>query len=525
MGIGCCFVLLVVSPAHAASEATGAVPGELIVTFEPQIGGVERARAHNAAQTTVKKRIVNLNTDLVKVKPGQEATVLRAYESRPDVRAVSRNFLRTASSDACTSSNCFVPSDPLFPRQWSLQNDSTTVQPPGTLGLHDADIDAPFAWRHQRGSRDTKIAILDSGVKANHEDLANKVILNADVTGFLPTDDTGFLPSPSTDDTFGHGTSVAGVAAAEAGNGKGVAGVGLNSSLFNIKVYNNGEDANCLNTARGIDYATTHGANVINISITGPDICPAEQLAVDQAWNSGVLLVAAAGNEGLSQFPTRLQYPAAFPNVIAVASTTNQDLKAFRSSYGSSWVDVAAPGAQIYTTLKDGGYGEASGTSFAAPQVAGAAGLLWPTTSDQNGNGRRNDDLRARLEQTAEAIPGTARPPLTGTDWYWGRLNLENAALPAISPGDQTADANCRAEWSIQVAKNPDRPTTLRMAFGDGSSETRTILQGSGSTTVSFVHEFPSGEYDSGGEWTQRATLLETGAFDESHTTHNSTTN
>ncbi len=290
--------------------------------------------------------------------------------------------------------------------------------PAGRYGRrHDADIDAPYAWGHTTGSAATRIGILDSGIDLDHEDLARKVVASYNAT-----------KSRTLDDKYGHGTAVAGVAAPVSDNAVGSAGVGFSSSLMKVKVLDDRGIGSCSTVAKGINWAADNGANVINMSLGFSD-CTAGRRAVNYAWGKGVILTAAAGNDG-DQSAT---YPAYYANVMAVAATDNADMKTSFSQYGG-WVDLAAPGINVYTTfpnhsnrLGNMNYDYGKGTSMSAPFVARAAGLLWPGASDANSNGRANDEVRARLETCADDIAGTS------SLWTAGRLNVCNAAAANAS--------------------------------------------------------------------------------------------
>src|SRR3990170_879710 len=174
-------------------------------------------------------------------------------------------------------------------------------------------------------------------------------------------------------DTYGHGTHVAGIAAATAGNGVGVAGVCPRCTILAVKVFADGSGSTSdFTVAQGIVWAVDHGANVVNLSLGGPGSSAVAQAAVDYAWSRGVVVVAAAGNSGSST----LSYPAAYPNAIAVSATNSSDGLAGFSSYGS-WVDLSAPDQGILSTVPGGDYASWSGTSMATPVVAGAAGLAF----------------------------------------------------------------------------------------------------------------------------------------------------
>ena len=400
------------STSATAVAEVGTSRDQLIVEFEAGAGRMERARAHQVADAVVVDRIVALRVEVVRVADAEAA--LDRYRRSDTVRGVEVDTPAWALHDDCTtdSTSCLVPNDPYRLSQWGVQNDYFTLQPSGTIADHDADVDAPRAWQRTTGSTATRIAILDSGIDLDHEDLAAKVVDNHNVT-----------KSRTPDDKYGHGTAVAGVAAPIADNGTGVVGVGFHASLMNVKVLDDRGIGSCSTVAKGITWAADNGAHVINLSLGFSD-CTAGHRAVDYAWNKGALLTAAAGNDG-DQSAT---YPAYYANVMAVAATDNADAKTSFSQYGD-WVDIAAPGVNVYTTFPNHSnrlgkthYDYGKGTSMSAPFVAGAAGLIWSTVADGNGNGQTNDEVRARLEIYADKIPGT------GTLWSSGRLNACNAA-------------------------------------------------------------------------------------------------
>ena len=405
---------LAASPASAAkptpASAADAIPGRLIVSFADDASDAERAQAYAAAGGQVSDLIEAIDAAVITVPAGAEASFLGRYRSQPGVLTAERDTVVTALSDNCSGGNgggCFVPNDPYFRRDWGLQNDAFTIQPDSSAD-HDADIDAPYAWALTLGSTATRIAILDTGIDQNHADLAGKIVGNRN-----------FSSSGTVDDLYGHGTHVAGTAAAFGSNSVGVAGVALNARLLNVKVLGDNGSGSCSAIANGITWAADNGARVINMSLGG-GACAAEQNAIGYAVSRGALVAAAAGNNGSQT----LSCPACYGNTIAVAATDNNDRRASYSNYGPA-VELAAPGVGIYSTLpnhrnkmKATSYGYAGGTSMAAPHVSGAAGLIWASIGDANGNGRSNDEVRARLETYADNISGT------GSLWSAGRLNV-----------------------------------------------------------------------------------------------------
>jgi subtilisin family serine protease len=230
------------------------------------------------------------------------------------------------------------------------------------------------------------VAVVDSGVNASQPDLAGRVTTGYNV----------FDGSSSTNDDFGHGTLVAGVIAARTGNGIGVAGVCGACVIMPVKAL----DAQGVGTsggiAAGIDWAVDHGANIVNLSIVLSGDAPDVRGAVEYAHDRGVLVVAAAGNDGGGN----ATYPASYPGVLSVAATDQNGQRYSWSTYGD-WVSVAAPGC-TQSTAADGSYPQFCGTSAAAPLVAGLAGLAMATG--------RPSALAAgdALQQTATPLPGVA---------------------------------------------------------------------------------------------------------------------
>jgi thermitase len=221
------------------------------------------------------------------------------------------------------------------------------------------------------------VAVLDTGIDSGHEELYGRVV--AEIV---------FIEGVSAEDRYGHGTPIAGIIAADPDNGAGVAGLAPESRLINIKVAD--DQGKCPDTAlaEGIIWAVDNGARVINISIEMAQSTSRLEQAVEYAWNNGAIIVAAAGNDGNSE-PV---YPAAYEACLSVTAIRENGELAPLANYGD-WVDVAAPGYDIYTALPGNKFGYKHGTSFAAAYVSGLAALLFPLVSDVNGNGNLNDEV------------------------------------------------------------------------------------------------------------------------------------
>jgi thermitase len=269
-------------------------------------------------------------------------------------------------------------------------------------------IMAPQAWEVTSGEPDIVIAVLDTGIDKEQKDLAGKVIA-----------EVNFTDSPTAEDVYGHGTHIAGVIAAWAGGGTGVAGLAHDCRLMNVKVADDQGRFNNEAAAEGVTWAVDHGAKVINMSLVSTEPSSRLEEAINYAWNKGVVVVAAAGN----LVGNKIVYPAYYSNCIAVAATDSDDHVAFWSSHGD-WVDVAAPGVDIYSTLPGNKYSYKSGTSMAAAYVSGLAGLLFALEKDRNNDGFVNDEVRAAIENGCDGLSiGAVK----------GRINAFNAVNRALT--------------------------------------------------------------------------------------------
>lgn len=319
------------------------------------------------------------------------------------------------------------PNDPLFSDQWGLKNTGQTG------GSFDADIDADLAWDLESGLPSVVVSILDSGTEISHEDLTDNIWINP---GEIPNNNVDDEGNGFIDDVYGwdfgngnnsvpgsfwHGTSVAGVVGATTNNGKGVAGVaggfgnGGGCRLMILGVGDSGPMGSILDDA--IIYAADNGGAVITMSLTVGQSNAIDN-ALDYAWDTvGVFTDCAAGNSGGS-----VGYPARHDKVVAVPATDDQDNRPSWSSQGpENW--VAAPGVDIRMPTMGNGYHYSSGTSFAAPHVAGVAALLFSALQNLN-----NDSLKEILKLTADDIGSPGFDNQTG----WGRLNAQAAVQHAL---------------------------------------------------------------------------------------------
>lgn len=400
--IGCGAITLAapsnaLTPSNAAAQSSH-IAGQIMVNFRDKGAAASVLRQHGLSDGP---SIGSTGAHLIKVPAGKELQLIDALSRNPAVEYAEPDELVTAAS-----------TDQYFDRQYALQNvgqsftNTANTQTIAT-GKADADVDAVEAWTVTTGGG-TRVAIVDSGVASDNPDIAPKVVARANFSGTA----TG-------EDNYGHGTHVAGIVAATANNTIGVAGVCPGCTILDAKVLNDSGSGSSSAIANGINWAVSNGAKVINMSLGQRVSSRTLEAAVNNAWNAGAVIVAAAGNAG-----TQAKiYPGAYPNVIAVAATDNNDAKASFSTYGN-WVDVAAPGVNVYSTFpnhpfvlgtqngRSQGYDVASGTSMASPIVAGAAALVWSSPA-----GTVNKEVRANVESTADPILGT------GSYWARGRVN------------------------------------------------------------------------------------------------------
>jgi len=424
----------------------------ILVKFKPGTGLPEAAQIHRQLGGQVKDTIPGIGVQVVKVPKGQAKEKAKAYSSNPMVAYAELDYVAQILAE---------PDDTYFPSQWGMQK-----------------IQAPEAWNITTGSPGVIIAILDTGVDTGHPDLIDKIV-----------DNINFTDSPTVDDVYGHGTHVAGIAAASTDNGMGVAGLGYDSTIMNVKVLGDSGGGYYSWAAAGITWAADNGADVINLSLGGKSGSQILEDAVNYAWSKGVVVVAAAGNNGKSD-PF---YPAVYDNCIAVAATNGNDVRPAWSTYGD-WVDVAAPGREIYSTLRDGSYGYKSGTSMAAPHVAGLAALVLTTVSDTNGDGKLNDDIRSRIESTcddigvegigsgrinaARAVGGATVLPGTVSGQVTDAEEGSPIAGATVTDGTRTTTTDASGEYTIADVPPGTYEVVASKEGYESSSLTVTVLEG-----------------------------------------------
>ncbi len=275
-------------------------------------------------------------------------------------------------------------------------------------------VRAPEAWDYVQGKSTATIAIIDTGVDGTHSDLSSKVL-----AGKNTITDASLSAGADSDDN-GHGTNVAGVAAAAGNNGVGVAGVDWRAQVVPIKAFDSSGSATTSDVIEAISYAVDAGAHVISMSFGRSTESAALTAAIDSAWSRGLVLVSASGNDATSS----VSFPAANEHVIAVGSVASSDTRSSFSNYGGG-LDLMAPGESIYTTKDGGGYKTISGTSLATPFVAGAV-----TVAKDFHSSAGNQEIVDLLLGTGRQVGGTRNGQRTD-EYGWGILDLHAAITSA----------------------------------------------------------------------------------------------
>jgi len=429
---------------HAEDAQAETVPGELVVSFTPTAKEFHEERAIARTGGEVEQRLESSDSVVLSVEPDRTDHVIRRLSRERFVAHVEPSFVVRAAR---------LPNDRDFNEQWGLRNLGHFG------GRTGADIGAASAWDVTTGGG-SPVAVVDTGVSFNHPDLAPNAWVNtADPVNGKDDDGNGFkddvsgadfLNGDSTpDDDGGHGTHVAGIIGAQGNNSTGITGVNWEAQVMGLKFLDGNGEGNTADAANAIDYAVDRGARVINASWGGPAFSHALYSAVRRAHEHGVLFVAAAGNDGINA-DSSPDYPAAFdlPNVISVAATDRADRLVEFSNYGAKSVDLAAPGDDIYSTVPSvsdpSGYAAFSGTSMAAPFVAGAA-ALYLTKNPQ----ATVEQVRAALLGSVERLPTLAGKTVTG-----GRLNVAGALGATAPPTRPAKDTTPPAAFALIRPRN-----------------------------------------------------------------------
>lgn len=340
------------------------VADEYVVQLKPQ--AIERSQ--NSRYYVVKKE---KNTD--------ETSFLKNLNRNPAIQKIERNIIFKVSQ---------APNDQLFTKMWALENTGQKDQNMQS-GIAGIDIRAKAAWKITQGSRDVRVAVVDTGINLQHPDLQSNIFTNlAEINGLTGVDDdqNGYIDdvqgwnfianNNSPLDDMGHGTHVAGIIGASGNNGIGITGVNWQVSLIPIKSMNQNGSGTLSQAIESIRYAMKMNAHIINASWGSTERSEILESLLKEVADQGILFVASAGNNHLDS-DARPVYPASYnnPYVLPVAAIDSKGNLASFSNWGWKTIPVAAPGVSILST-KANSYATNSGTSMASPHVAGIAALL-----------------------------------------------------------------------------------------------------------------------------------------------------
>ncbi len=511
---------------NQAIESQEFMPNEVLVKFKietenPNIVDIvnsikARIITHNGTEISsgqwnarvLSSRSFILEPSTFRLLVPDEIGMIRAIDilkSSPCVEYVEKNWIRHLD---------VIPDDTRFSELWGLMNYGQTE------GTPDADIDAPEAWSIYTGNPDMIVAVLDTGINYDHVDLQSNIWINTDEIPGNDVDDDGngyvddyrgwnFISDNNDpmDDNVGKylGTHVAGTIGAIGNNDEGVAGINWNVKLMAIKVNDyageRGSDADFTN---GIDYATINGAKIINQSSGDANFSETLLRAIQRAGAAGVLFVASAGNAG-SNNNNSPHYPASYncANIVAVLATDDNDNLGTYSNYGSTSVDIGAPGGanvsehperNILSTSGAHSYRFLYGTSMAAPHVAGVAALAKGKCS-----GLSVSQLKSRLLAKVDILGSLYNKCVSG-----GRLNAYNVMYDSAAPNGTPSNISVTATgWSTITVGWQDNSTNeigfevQRKIQGDpaysylnsANNNQTTMSDGDALTTVTYYYK------------------------------------
>jgi subtilisin family serine protease len=384
------------------------LPDELTVQFRDGVGEERSERLITGLGSRIVRRQRTAGYFTVAVPEGRSLfAAIRAFTDQDEVAFAE-------PSEVGFNDALYLPDDPDFPTLWGMRNTGQTVN--GVAGAAGVDIAAAEAWDLHRGRPEVIVTVIDTGADLNHPDLLDNLLSRG-------TEDWDFADAgdPSPDDGFGHGTHVAGTAAA-VDNQIGVIGVAPACRIMPLRVDLtagvNQNRADAINYVRGQAAANPARRYVINCSWRTSGDHIGIRTAIENTVGAGVLIVFAAGNASQNTDVTP-EFPGVYPQVIAVAALDQNGMRASFSNFGSN-VDVSAPGVNIFSCLPDDTYGFLDGTSMAAPHVTGLAALVWSVEP-----GLTNSQVRRIIEDTCDDVD-PANPGFAGLLGR-GRINAFRA--------------------------------------------------------------------------------------------------
>jgi thermitase len=461
-----------------------AVPGEYVVKLRTPVSAFVNNKnlLAQGLSSYVKSTIPSANVVVIK-RPVFElqSSVVKTLAQNPNVEIVEPNYIYRINK---------TPNDPMLGQLWGMANigQADSERHKGVAGV---DIGATQAWDIETGSKDTIVAVIDTGIDYTNPDLVDNVWTNeAELNGKPGVDDdnngviddihgyNAVTNSGDPKDDHGHGSHCSGTIGARGDDGKGIVGVAWNTRIMGVKFLDGNGSGSLEDAIKAIDYATKMGAKIMSNSWGGGGESETLKQAIERANTAGALFVAAAGNES-NDNDANPSFPASYqvPNVLAVAAVDNAGEIADFSSYGKTSVHVGAPGVNIVSTTING-YQSWSGTSMATPHVSGIAVLVASHEPKLT-----NVEIRDRIITTARPIAS-----LHGKVRSGGIANAYMALTNTVAPPDMNDPVN----WaSVPVNVSSAHP------YKEKSSETYEVsVPGAKEISLYFQRFATEKEYD-----------------------------
>ena len=380
------------------------MPGEILVKFKSDVSQEEVKSILMLYRASVIEHIEAINVYRLKIPSDSDMQeMLELFKKHPRCQYAEPNYLGQGGD--------FLPKDTFFPQQWHLHNVGQTG------GTVDADIDAVEGWQITRGSSAIVVAVLDTGIEADHPEFQGRIVPGFD---FVNNDNDPEADHP-------HGVVVSGILAANTDNSFSVAGIDHHVKILPVKVLNAQNAGTTSDLANGLIFAANQGAHVINMSLINyPTTSATLNAALQFARDAGTILLACAGNGGIGD--ADVSGPGASPLTISVGATDHNDARANFSGTGQA-LDMVAPGLNVPTVRFNSALDQFSlfsGCSAATPVVSGITTLLLSLHPFLT-----HEAVRNILIQTAEDLVGPPTEDTPGRDNFFGhgRVNMHNALL------------------------------------------------------------------------------------------------
>jgi len=461
-------VFIVPQRAHGDTDPEY-VDGEILVEYKKGLSERSKGMIARQVETDRVKKFEDFEIELVELPLDMSVEEgVKKYKFYPKIEVAEPNYYIRLSAT--------TPDDTNFSDLWGLNNTGQAVN--GTSGISDSDMDAPEAWDTTTGSAGVVVALLDSGIDLDHEDLSGNLWTNSGETAGNGTDDDGngyvddvdgwdFVNDDNDpNDDNDHGSNMAGIIGAVGDNNKGVCGVSWTVKIMPIKILNVAGTGTVADAISAVNYAADKNVKVMNASWSATSSSAALKSAIE---DSGALFVAAAGNDGDGNeaqgwdIDTAGQeiYPAAedSSNILAIAAIDQDDALADFSNFGATSVDVASPGKNIYSCDSADSYEFVSGTSAATAYASGLAGLVLAAKSTLT-----IAQLKDQIANSVDTKLGLNNKVVTG-----GRINAHGAVTTPSAPSSLSVTAASSTQNNLSWTDNSSNEFGFKIERKSGS--------------------------------------------------------